>query len=124
MLAKAQEDLKRMQWERDNQKVINEGRVQIEEGEKEVRVNEGIMIGNSDAKMVLEEVRGVLSLESNDDPVLIIDTVRKLAQVVKAVPRLESFINNISRTLSEDPQNPVPLEQVIPRVGFLRDLEL
>ena len=113
-----------MQWERDNQKVINEGRVQIEEGEKEVRVNEGIMIGNSDAKMVLEEVRGVLSLESNDDPVLIIDTVRKLAQVVKAVPRLESFINNISRTLSEDPQNPVPLEQVIPRVGFLRDLEL
>jgi len=124
LLAKAQEDLKRMQWERDNQKVINEGRVQIEEGEKEVRVNEGIMIGNSDAKMVLEEVRGVLSLESNDDPVLIIDTVRKLAQVVKAVPRLESFINNISRTLSEDPQNPVPLEQVIPRVGFLRDLEL
>jgi len=89
LLAKAQEEVKRMQWERDNQKVINEsssssrgggGRKLVEEeGDKELRVNKGIMIGSSDAKMVLEEVRGVLSLESNDDPVVIIETVRKLA---------------------------------------------
>ncbi len=59
--------------------------------------------------MVLNEVREILNLES-DDPVLILETIRKLEKVVKAVPRMENFITNISRNLSLDPQSPVPLE--------------
>jgi len=39
----------------------------------------------------------------SDDPVSILETVRKLEKVVKAVPRMENFITNISRTLAEDP---------------------
>ena len=73
--------------------------------------------------MVLSEIREVLNLDS-EDPVAILETVRKLEKVVKALPRMENFITNISRTLAEDPQNPVALEKIIPRVGFLRDLEL
>ena len=53
----------------------------------------------------------------------IIETIRKLEKVVKAVPRMESFITSITRHLSEDQQNPVPLEQVIPRVSYLKSLE-
>jgi hypothetical protein len=68
-----------------------------------------MMMGQSDAKMVLSEIREVLNLDS-EDPVAILETVRKLEKVVKAVPRMENFITNISRTLAEDPQNPVALE--------------
>jgi len=60
------------------------------------------MMGQSDAKFVLSEIREVLNLES-EDPVAILETVRKLEKVVKAVPRMENFITNISRTLAEDP---------------------
>jgi len=60
------------------------------------------MMGQSDAKFVLSEIREVLNLDS-EDPVAILETVRKLEKVVKAVPRMENFITNISRTLAEDP---------------------
>jgi hypothetical protein len=59
-------------------------------------------MGQSDAKFVLSEIREVLNLDS-EDPVAILETVRKLEKVVKAVPRMENFITNISRTLAEDP---------------------
>ena len=39
----------------------------------------------------------------------IIETIRKLEKVVKAVPRMESFITSITRHLSEDQQNPVEI---------------
>ena len=70
------------------------------------------MLSNSDAKAVLDEIRAILSLpDSNEDPVVILDTVRKLEKVVKAVPRMESFITTISRNLAEDgSSNPIPLE--------------
>lgn len=79
------------------------------------------MLGQSDSKMILEEIRQVLNLES-DDPISILETVRKLEKVVKAVPRMEGFITNISRCIGEQDQ-PVSLEQVIPRASYLRDLE-
>jgi hypothetical protein len=60
------------------------------------------MMGQSDAKLMLSEIREVLNLDS-EDPVAILETVRKLEKVVKAVPRMENFITNISRTLAEDP---------------------
>ena len=82
-----------------------------------------MMMGQSDAKLVLSEISELLNLDC-EDPVAILETVRKLEKVVKAVPRMENFITNISRTLAEDPSNPVALEHIIPRVGFLRDLEL
>ena len=68
-----------------------------------------MILGQSDAKMLLSEIREVLNLES-EDPVIILETVRKLEKVVKAVPRMENFITNISRTLAEDPSSPVALE--------------
>ena len=58
-------------------------------------------MGQSDAKFMLSEIREVLNLD--EDPVAILETVRKLEKVVKAVPRMENFITNISRTLAEDP---------------------
>jgi hypothetical protein len=61
-----------------------------------------MMISQSDAKMIISEIREILSLET-EDPVAILDTVRKLEKVVKAVPRMENFITNISRNVSEDP---------------------
>jgi len=85
-------------------------------------VRKGVMLGQSDAKMVLEEIRAVLSLET-DDPVVILETVRKLERVVKAVPRMEGFITNISRCIADAGGQPVPLEQVIPRAAYLRELE-
>jgi hypothetical protein len=43
-----------------------------------------------------------LKLES-DDPTLILETIRKLEKVVKAVPRMENYISSIAKNLSEDP---------------------
>jgi len=79
------------------------------------------MLGQSDSLMILNEIRLILSLDS-DDPVTILETVRKLEKVVKAVPRMEGFITNISRCIAEQ-DKPVPLEQIIPRAAYLRDLE-
>lgn len=79
-------------------------------------------IGSSDAKLVLQEIGDILQLASGD-PVEIVNTIRKLEKVVKAVPRMESFITNISRRISEDPQQQVSIEQMIPRVAYLRSIE-
>ena len=54
---------------------------------------------------------------------MILETIRKLEKVVKAVPRMEGFITSISRALSHDSNSSLPLEQVIPRASFLRSLE-
>jgi hypothetical protein len=51
-------------------------------------------------KVIFEEIREILNLSNSDDPVLILETIRKLERVVKAVPRMEAFITNISRALS------------------------
>ena len=67
----------------------------------ETRVRSGVMLGQSDAKMIIEEIREILSLDS-DDPVLVLETVRKLEKVVKAVPRMENFITSISRNIAEE----------------------
>lgn len=80
------------------------------------------MLGTSDIKLVLEEIREILGVE-RDDPILILETVRKMEKVVKAVPRMENFITSISRGLAEDPAIPIPLEQLLPRIAFLRHLE-
>jgi len=47
-------------------------------------------------------------LEIQDDPVTVHETVRKLEKVVKAVPRMESFINSVTQITE------VPLERVLP----------
>jgi len=52
--------------------------------------------------LVIEEIQEILQLDK-DDPALLIETIRKLEKVVKAVPRMETFITNICRTLSNDP---------------------
>jgi hypothetical protein len=36
-----------------------------------------------------------------DDPVQILETIKKLEKVVKAVPRMESFITNICQVLGD-----------------------
>lgn len=76
-----------------------------------------------DAKLVLAEIVQILDLPNVEDPVPILETIRKLEKVVKAVPRMESFITSISRVLSPDPSAHLALEQVIPRAGFLKALE-
>jgi len=77
-----------------------------------------------DAKLVLAEIVQILDLPDVEDPVPILETIRKLEKVVKAVPRMESFITSISRVLSPDhPSAQLALEQVIPRAGFLKALE-
>ena len=60
------------------------------------------MMTLGDAKLVLSEIQDILKLES-DDPAMILDSIRKLEKVVKAVPRMENFISNISRQLSDNP---------------------
>ena len=42
-----------------------------------------------------------MSLEDSD-PVKLLETIRKLERVVKAVPRMEGFIKNVSLALSDD----------------------
>ena len=76
-----------------------------------------------DARLVLAEIVQILELPNVEDPVPILETIRKLEKVVKAVPRMEAFITSISRVLSPDPSAHLPLEQVIPRAGFLKALE-
>ena len=51
--------------------------------------------------MVLDEVCSILSLDSND-AVVLLDTVRKLEKVVKAVPRMEGFIHSLSVVMSDN----------------------
>ena len=63
----------------------------------------------------MDEVGRILGLP-NSDPNSVLETVRKLEKVVKAVPRMENFIHNVSMTMSEDDANrqPLPLEKILP----------
>ncbi|TNV83453.1 hypothetical protein FGO68_gene2637 [Halteria grandinella] len=76
-----------------------------------------LLLSHSDALAILDEIRSILSLDTQD-PVTLLDTIRKLEKVVKAVPRMESFITSISRQLGD-----TPIEQVMPRVSQLRGIE-
>ena len=55
----------------------------------------------SDSRMVVDEICTILCLEDND-PVTLLDTIRKLEKVVKAVPRMEGFIHNLSFVMSDN----------------------
>ena len=52
----------------------------------------------------------------------LLDTIRKLEKVVKAVPRMESFIHNLSVAMSEDEQTVLPLEQILPRLNLWKGI--
>lgn len=64
---------------------------------------------------MLEQVASVLGLPSCN-PETLLATVRKLEKVVKAVPRMENFIHNVSLAMSEDDARPQPvaLEKILP----------
>ena len=68
------------------------------------------------ATALLGEIGRVLGLPANSDPAILLDTVRKLEKVVKAVPRMENFIHNVSVTMSEDEvhMKPLALDKVLP----------
>lgn len=70
-------------------------------GEEKIQIKKASTLSSSDAKIVIGEIQEVLKLQS-DDPVLIIETIRKLEKVVKAVPRMETFISNICKQLSDE----------------------
>ena len=55
-------------------------------------------ISKSDAKLVLQEICTILQI-STDDYAELIETVRKIERVVKAVPRMEGFISNLCKEL-------------------------
>ena len=44
-----------------------------------------------DARLILDEICAIMTIPNND-PVMLLETVRKLERVVKAVPRMEGFI--------------------------------
>ena len=80
--------------------------------------------GKSDARLVLDEICEILSVPGAD-PVVLLDTIRKLERVVKAVPRMEGFIQNLSLVLGEgygDAIKPLPLEQIIPRLNLWKQI--
>jgi hypothetical protein len=74
----------------------NESSKKNDKGGVITKSQKGTFISAGDAKLIIEEIQEILSLE-NDDPVLIVETVRKLEKVVKAVPRMENFISNICK---------------------------
>eukprot|EP00347_Sterkiella_histriomuscorum_P008547 403344679 len=88
-----------------------------------LKSSNGHYLSAGDAKLVIEEITEILKLENND-PVQIIETIRKLEKVVKAVPRMESFIQNICKATSEDPNQLVSIEQVIPKLKLWKDIVL
>lgn len=51
--------------------------------------------GKGDSRMVVNEICSILSVPG-EDPVILLETIRKLEKVVKAVPRMEGFIHNLS----------------------------
>ena len=53
------------------------------------------MMAHGDDGVVLAEISSILGVEA--DPVVLLETVRKLEKVLKAVPRMESFIGGITR---------------------------
>ena len=72
---------------------------------------------------MVDEICQILSLADND-PVVLLDTVRKLEKVVKAVPRMESFIHNLSVAMSDNDKNGevLPLEQIMPRLNLWKGI--
>ena len=66
-----------------------------------------------EAKRAIENVAQVLGLP-DASPTAVIGTVQKLEKVVKAVPRMEHFIHNVSLTMGEEDGRPLPLDKVIP----------
>ncbi|CDW84876.1 UNKNOWN [Stylonychia lemnae] len=88
-----------------------------------IKNNQGSFMSAGDARMIIEEIQEILKLET-EDPGQIIETIRKLEKVVKAVPRMENFIQNICKQMSEDPNRPTPIEQIIPQIQYLRDIAI
>ena len=76
-----------------------------------------------DARLVVDEICQILSLADND-PVVLLDTVRKLEKVVKAVPRMENFIHHLSVAMSDNEHNGevLPLEQIMPRLNLWKGI--
>ena len=75
-----------------------------------------------DARMVIEEICQILCLPDSD-PVVLLETIRKLEKVVKAVPRMEGFIHNLSVTMADGyGDKPLPLEQILPRLGLWKQI--
>lgn len=63
----------------------------------------------------------------DNDPVVLLDTIRKLEKVVKAVPRMEGFIHNLSLAMADnyltgEPIKPLPLEQIMPRLNIWKQI--
>lgn len=54
------------------------------------------LISASDTKMMVDEISDILQLDQGD-PAMFIETIRKLEKVVKAVPRMEAFIQSICK---------------------------
>jgi hypothetical protein len=72
----------------------------------------------------VDEICDILSVPDSD-PVLLLDTIRKLEKVVKAVPRMEGFIQNLSLVMGDgfgDAVKPLPLEQIIPRLNLWKQI--
>ena len=63
----------------------------------------------SDAKLILSEALQIFQIDSSDS-VVILDALRKISKVLQAVPRMEGFITNISRTVNSDPTEALPLD--------------
>lgn len=74
-----------------------------------------------DARLVLDEICQILSVP-NSDPVSLLETIRKLEKVVKAVPRMEGFIFNLSHAMADDTHKPLPLENILPRLGIWKQI--
>jgi hypothetical protein len=75
-----------------------------------------------DARMVVDEICQILCVPDSD-PVVLLETVRKLEKVVKAVPRMEGFIHNLSLTMADGYSDKLlPLEQIIPRLNLWKQI--
>ena len=68
---------------------------------------------DSESRKALQDVASVLGLPDSQ-PAAVLSTVQKLEKVVKAVPRMEHFIHNVSLTMGEEDGRPLPLEKVLP----------
>ena len=53
------------------------------------------------SRQTLTELATILGLP-NSNPSGLLETVRKLEKVVKAVPRMESFIHNVSKAMGDE----------------------
>ena len=72
----------------------------------------------SEAALILSEICKVLQIDGQDTTV-ILETVNKLHRLVQAIPRLENFIKNVSRLLSDDGVE-VPLDKVMGKINLMK----